>query len=523
MSIASLMRLAALSSVVALVSAEAAAQGLEDPIPLPVRESGIAVDLEEIAVDLVAPLWGTNAPGLPDHLFIVDQPGQAWAIDLATNDLVLFLDVSGRLVELGARPQLGLDFDERGFLGLAFHPDFNSSGAQGFGKLYTFTSEPAFEGGDINAKIEPDFTTTPGAQGPFAPFGLVVPNHQSVLAEWQAVDPTDPSAGVDLGSRRELLRIDEPQFNHNSGAIDFLADGTLLIAVGDGGGADDQPEEDMEDFIGVPILGHGEDGNGQNPGNVLGTVLRIDPLGDNSANGQYGVPDDNPFYPGGVGAAGGQAGCEDGFCDEVYAFGFRNLFRLSVDAETGLVIGGDVGQNDIEEVDVIVAGGNYGWNTKEGTFLFDDNGADAGFVSEDSPRSPAGLIDPIAQYDHADDGVSVIGGFVYRGNDIPQLRGRYVFGDFSRPVFDPFNVPCSGRIFHLQTKFGANAKSIADRVERNRFRAPLFAVAGDPLAGQCLLGLGRDAAGNVYALTNDTGTPVGNAGKVLKLVASKTQ
>ncbi len=121
-----------------------------------------------------------------------------------------------------------------------------------------------------------------------------------------------------------------------------------------------------------------------------------------------------------------------GAAKEVWAYGLRNPFRMSFDSETGRLFAGDVGQNDLEEVDVIVKGGNYGWNRKEGTFCFALNGILPGFATPTCRAgTPAGLIDPIAQYDTRVEGFSVIGGFVYRGHKFKQLRGRYVFGDYS--------------------------------------------------------------------------------------------
>ena len=153
-------------------------------------------------------------------------------------------------------------------------------------------------------------------------------------------------------------------------------------------------------------------GNAQSlaEGNVLGKILRIDPHGDDSANGAYGVPANNPF----VGRAG---------ADEIYAYGFRNPYRFSFDRDTGRLFVGEVGQNDIEEVDVVKAGGNYGWPIKEGTFLFDTGGPAApGFVTANSPGSPAGLIDPVAQYDHtAPGGVRCGRGTAFR---VPGHRRR---------------------------------------------------------------------------------------------------
>ncbi|MCH8815843.1 MAG: PQQ-dependent sugar dehydrogenase [Chloroflexi bacterium] len=273
------------------------------------------------------------------------------------------------------------------------------------------------------------------------------------------------------------MRIDEPQFNHNAGAVNFGPDSRLYISLGDGGGADDL---DGQAFIGGPIIGHGT-GNGQDPSNVLGTVLRIDPAGSNSANGQYGIPADNPFV--GVG----------GFVDEIYAYGFRNPFRFSFDQSSGTMYIADVGQNDIEEIDIGASGRNYGWNHKEGSFFFDANGNDSGFVTNTDPGVPPGLTDPIAEYDH-DEGIAIVGGFVYRGSDLPGLNGKYVFGDFAQS----FNN--DGRLFHLEG---------GQIVE--------FQLSDRTALNLSLLGFGQDADGEVYVLANGTGTPFGTTGVVLKL------
>ena len=432
--------------VLATAVVPAAAQPLDDPIPEPIRKSGAPIRLEPVATGLTAPNWGISAPGHSDRLFVVDQDGIGWAVDLQSGARSVFLDVSDRLVPLGAfGPGT---FDERGFLGLAFHPDYASNGL-----LYTYTSEPV----DGPA----DFSTMPPG---------TTPNHQSVIAEWRVPNPGDPSSVVDPSTRREILRIDEPQFNHNAGALNFGPDGFLYISLGDGGAADDQG------------VGHSPQGNGQDPSNVLGTILRIDPAGSNSANGSYGIPQDNPF----VG--------EEGFVPEIWAYGFRNPFRFSFDSVTGDLLAADVGQNDIEEVDLVTRGGNFGWRVKEGSFLFDPNGDEPGFVTERSPGEPEGLIDPIAEYDH-DEGIAVVGGFVYRGDAIPQLKRRYVFGDFARS-FGEF-----GRLFFLNP---------ADQIRE-------FRIAGQDSLGINVDGFGQDAAGELYVMGNTTGTPFGDTGVVLRI------
>lgn len=429
---------------------------LEDPIPEPIETGRLTVQLETVAAadGLTAPNWGTAVPGcteLSGRLAVTDQDGELFAINLATGQKDVLLDVSDRLVDLGAfGPGT---FDERGFLGVAFHPNYASNGL-----LYTYTSEPV----DGPA----DFSTMPAG---------VDPNHQSVVLEWQVPNPCNPASVVDPESARELLRIDQPQFNHDAGALTFGPDGQLYIALGDGGAADDQG------------VGHVEGGNGQDPSNILGTILRIDPTGSNSANGQYGIPGDNPFVS------------DAGVLDEIFAYGFRNPFRFSFDSRSGTMYIADVGQHDIEEIDIGVAGGNYGWRIKEGSFCFDPNGEDEGFVFECDPEDvPDDLIDPIAEYDH-DEGIAVIGGFVYRGKAIPSLRGRYVFGDFLQPAID------SGRLFFLEKNNRIFEFDYSDR---------------DTLDLR-LLGFGQDAASELYVLANATGTPFGDTGVVLRLAPER--
>lgn len=426
--------------------------GVPDPIPDPIQPGAVVVDLEPLATGLTAPNWGAVAPGDPDRLFVTDQNGTLWAINVDTGAKSVFLDVSSMLVPLGiVGPG---SFDERGLLGVAFHPDYPSNGL-----LYTYTSEPIGN--------PPDFSTIP--------IGSTA-NCQSVIREWAVPNPGDPNSVVDPLSSRVLMRVDKPQFNHNAGCVVFGADGYLYISFGDGGAADDR---DDGAILGVPNVGHGCEGNGQNINSILGKIVRIDVNGSNSANGQYGIPATNPF----VGVTG---------LDEIYAYGFRNPFRFSFDEVTGQLYVADVGQNDLEEVNTVGLGDNCGWRLKEGSMYFSFNGINAGYVTDIPQTVPSDLVDPIAQYDH-DEGIAIVGGFVYRGQRLPQLAGKYVCGDFARTFSN------DGRLFYLDTEI----------VELTLFGGAPF--------GRSLLGFGQDASGDIYVLANSTGTPFGSTGEVLRI------
>jgi glucose/arabinose dehydrogenase len=230
------------------------------------------------------------------------------------------------------------------------------------------------------------------------------PRYQSdgrVYVYYSAGDPRrsvisrfDVSGGVmDLASERVVMEVTQPYENHNGGQLAFGPDGMLYVALGDGGWGGDPH------------------GNGQNLGELLGSILRIDVSGDT-----YTVPDDNPFV--------GQAGARG----EIWAYGFRNPWRFSFDRDTGDLWAGDVGQNQWEEVDLVVGGGNYGWNIMEAFECYGAAQCDQG-----------GLRAPRAAYGHGD-GCSVTGGYVYRGSALPELVGWYIYGDY-----------CSGNIWAVNT------------------------------------------------------------------------
>jgi len=203
---------------------------------------------------------------------------------------------------------------------------------------------------------------------------------QSVIARFES---KDGGATIDATTEKRLLVVDQPYANHNGGKIAFGPDGMLYVALGDGGSGGDPR------------------GNGQNKETLLGKILRIDPKGGDP----YGIPPTNPF------AAGGGR-------PEIYAYGLRNPWKFSFDTVTGELWAADVGQSRFEEVDRIVLGGNYGWNTREGKHCY-----------EATTCPTEGLIDPVVEYGRSE-GVSITGGYVYRGKKLPALYGKYVFGDF---------------------------------------------------------------------------------------------
>jgi len=359
---------------------------IPSPNTLPTIANGnITVDLETIASGFTSPVMAAKAPNLPGFLFVVQQDGKVWRVNLNNGSKVLFHDVdavSGVTLLFGG---------ERGLLGLAFDPNYISNGY-----FYTYQSE------SNNGAPPADFSTLSNA------------NHQTVISEWQTINPSSTNNFSVSSTRRVILRIDQPQGNHNGGMLNFGPDGFLYLSTGDGGGSDDQGD------------GHGVDGNGRDNTNPLGAILRINPRGNNSNNGRYGIPGDNPFVT--------NAGL-----DEIYAYGFRNPYRFSFDRlcfENGQTCNtlmlGDVGQSEVEEINSVVSGGNYGWNWKEGSFFFyravNSFYGNSKYISRDSPPNvPEDLIDPIAEYKNsASDGRSAVGGYIYRGSAIPSLVGRYV-------------------------------------------------------------------------------------------------
>ena len=456
------------AAALAAVGLPSRALAQADVLP-PIPRGNIAVHLAPVATGMGAPDYAISAPGEPNRLYVVEQKGILQVIENGRLSPTPILDIQSRV-----QPPLNpTSFnDERGFLGLAFHPGFNTPTSPGYRTLYTYTSEPIPEG------------TTPTY---VAPNGSVN-NYKNLISEWKM----SPSGVVDPASRRELISFGKTAGNHNGGTIAFGPDGYLYLATGDGGNANDVGPSHIE-----------PGGNAQNLSTPMGKMLRIDAvnpaltpssLNPVSANGQYRIPVDNPFRT-------------TTPVPETYAYGFRNPYRFAFDRANGQLIVADVGQNTVEEIDRVVMGGNYGWAVKEGDFLFNRTTTEAGAAGTVGPRSPglpAGLIDPITgpqgtlEYDHGD-GISITGGFVYRGTAIPELIGKYVFGDLALRS-NPQRA--DGRLFYADLEQGTIRE----------FLLPQFANGVLP-NGLTVHGFGEDGNGELYALV--TNSPSGGTGGIV--------
>jgi glucose/arabinose dehydrogenase len=288
---------------------------------------------------------------------------------------------------------------EQGLLSVAFSPEFASSG-----KLYVY------------------FT-----------------NKQGNEVVWE-LHARKGAASIRPG-HRELVQIPDTEGNHNGGQLQFGPDGMLYFGDGDGGGGGDQ---------------HGEHGNGQNPGTLLGKLARID-VTTRTGELPYGIPKDNPF----VGKAGWRP--------EIWALGLRNPWRFSFDHSNGDLWIGDVGQNAWEEVDHVkrgLAGVNFGWNRFEGRHSFQSS----------TPLAGGTLRAPVAEYSHSD-GCSITGGYVYRGPHIAGLSGRYVYADY-----------CSGKMWTLSPAGGAPRD--------------VSSVVSDAGA-KSIVSFGQDGSGMLYVCTSE--------------------
>jgi glucose/arabinose dehydrogenase len=424
-----------------------------DRMPVAPEASGAFVDLAlEVVVDgLTAPHFLT-APEGDGRLFVVDQVGTIHVVD---EDGTLleepFLDLRERIVVLRE------GYDERGLLGLAFHPDYADNG-----RFFVYYTAPLREGGPPRW------------------------DHTDHLSEF-AVSGDDGNR-ADPESERILLQIDQPQVNHNGGALLFGHDGYLYVTVGDGGDADDTG------------IGHPPVGNGQDLTTLLGSILRLDV--DTDGDEAYRIPDDNPHVD--TELPDDHPFIGDRVPPEIWAYGFRHPWRLTQDreGEYGMFVS-DAGENLWEEVNHVEGPGNYGWNIKEGTHWFDPDNSDQVIV-EGPTTGHLGeeLIDPVIEYRNNRGrargvGVVVIGGYLYRGEAIPELQGQFVFGDWSRF----FDAPRGVLMVAVPNGDG----------EVWAFSEVLEIETG------AIMGFGEGADGELYVLVNDSHGPTGS-GQVLRIV-----
>ena len=305
------------------------------------------IQLSPVLSGLASPVFVGNAGDNLNRLFIVEQAGRIKVLQPGDSTPTVFLDITGKIVSGG----------EQGLLGLAFHPQYMSNGR--FFVYYTRLGDGAL-----------------------------------VIAEYHASPASSNTAGT---AETTILTIPHPtNTNHNGGMLAFGPDEYLYAGVGDGGGANDVPN------------------NAQNKNSLLGKILRINI---NAPGVPYAAPSDNPFF-----------GAVEGL-DEIYAYGMRNPWRFSFDGQTGQQWIGDVGQGAREEVDTpIVSGGNYGWRVFEGTACTNNDPTLCG--------NPASYIFPVFDYGHSLGRCSLTGGYVYRGSQGALPAGTYVYGDY-----------CSGEIF----------------------------------------------------------------------------
>ena len=389
--ISSILTVVVASLGLSLLTAPACAQEMTvDPFATPIetKDGVIAVNFVEFAtipdVNGEAPrmMHMVNEPGTK-RIFVSLMTGALYSLSDDGKTVTQYLDVNAPAWAV----RVNSGGSERGVQSFAFHPQFNQPGTPGYGKFYVYTDTS-------NTEVTPDFAT-PGAKR----------SHDTVLLEWTAKNPA--AATYDGDKPRELFRAAHPFGNHNGGQIGFnpLAKsgtpefGLLYVGFADGGSGGDPMNL------------------AQNLGSAFGKILRIDPLGNNSTNGHYGIPASNPFV----------VKPNPDALREIYAYGVRNPQRFSWDAKTGRLFLADIGQNAVEEISPVTAGANLGWNKWEGSFPYVK-----GVVDPKQQRTEAGMTWPVVEYDHRDplfQRAAITGVVIYRQTAIPQLQNLLLFGD----------------------------------------------------------------------------------------------
>ncbi|CAN5137400.1 hypothetical protein BH24PSE2_BH24PSE2_04560 [soil metagenome] len=326
---------------------------------------------------------------------------------------------------------------------LVFDDDENVANASLFIDISSRVDAGPREAGLLGLAFHPDFESNGQVflsyTGPGAP----------LVSRISRFTSTDGGGTLDADSEEVILALDQPFENHNGGHIAFGPDGFLYAGFGDGGSGGDPS------------------GFAQDTSNWFGSLLRIDVDG----AAPYAIPPDNPF-------AASPACGSDG-CPEIYAWGFRNPWRWSFDTDTGQLWLGDVGQNRWEEIDSVERGGNYGWNIREGAHCFDAAMCES-----------AGLIDPVAEYAH-EDGISVTGGYVYRGASIAGLDGGFIYGDFGSGTIwavldgDPVALAQTNLSISAFGQDSAGEVYVVDFSGGGLYRlAPASSGSGSPVAAQ---------------------------------------
>ena len=361
------------------------------PNPIPREEGAITVNFVELATlpdvegNAARPMLMSYEPGT-ERMFVNDMHGALYAVSKDGKSVRPYFD------HRDPRWDIPVQFQnfERGFQSFAFHPDFDRRGSRGYGKIYTYTDTS-------NVTPTPDWLHGPGTKV----------SHHAVLLEWTAKNPE--AAAYDGDAPRELMRWQRPYVNHNGGQLAF--DPTVRRGTAE---------------YGLLYLGNADGGSGGDPQNVaqdlassFGKILRIDPLGNNSANGKYGIPKDNPFVNDN----------DPGTLGEIYAYGARNPQRFAWDSKTGAMYMADIGQGIDEEITTVPKGANLGWRLWEGSHKY-VNGSE---VSLDSPRSDPKVTYPVVEFAQLDpllqNSSAVTMGYVYRHNRLKALRNLLLFGD----------------------------------------------------------------------------------------------
>jgi hypothetical protein len=460
----------------ALLTATCAFAQTIEPFPQPINTKNdvIAVNVTEFTsipdagTEPARMMLLVNEPGTR-RLFVNDMRGPLYSVSYDGKTVVRYVDINA--------PDWGVNVQsqgrERGFQSFAFHPQFGQAGTRGYGKFYTYTDSS-------NMQPKPDFVPDGGMN-----------THDTVLFEWTAKNAA--ASTYDGGAPRELLRFRQPFANHNGGLASF---NPLAMppstALGAGGSSD-------YGLLYFTLADGGSGGDpfnaGQNLASPFGKLLRIDPIGTNSANGKYGIPAANPFV----------SDNNPKTLGEIYAYGLRNPQRFGWDSRNGNLFIAEIGQNIVEEISLATSGANLGWHDWEASFRF----IDRTHIELDKPRADPKVTYPIVEFDHRDalfgNNVSVTGVIAYRGTAIPQLSSKLLFGDIpSGEIFyvSADRLPKGGQdsIRRVLFNSGGSAKTLLQMIREKN------AAQKRSLADRADLRFGTGPENRVFLLNKQDGT-----------------